>query len=74
MDNNLLHASGIFPADKIEKRIYLALYHVRLYLANQMMIETKIPKMKTHSIYPVAVEDLDIHYKPSMPLFWLILM
>ena len=32
MDNDLLHASGHFPADKIEERITFALIHARLYL------------------------------------------
>ena len=33
MDNSLLHASGHYPADKIEERITSALSHARLYLA-----------------------------------------
>ena len=33
MDNDILHASGHPPADKIEERITLALIHSRLYLA-----------------------------------------
>ena len=33
MDNTLLHASGNYPADKIEERINLALYDARLYLS-----------------------------------------
>ena len=33
MDNALLHASGHYPSEKIEKRITFALSHVRLYLA-----------------------------------------
>ena len=30
MDNSLLHASGLPPADKIEERITFALIHARL--------------------------------------------
>ena len=33
MGNFLLHASGHYPADKIEERINSALSHARLYLA-----------------------------------------
>ena len=33
MNNYLLHASGHYPADKIEERINFALSHARLYLA-----------------------------------------
>ena len=33
MDNDLLHASGHSPADKIEERITFALSHACLYLA-----------------------------------------
>ena len=33
MDNSLLHASGHYPADKIEERITFALSHAHLYLA-----------------------------------------
>ena len=29
----LLHASGNYPADKIDERITFALHHARLYLA-----------------------------------------
>ena len=32
MDNDLLHASGHSPADKIEERVTFALSHARLYL------------------------------------------
>ena len=32
VDNDLLHASGHCPADKIEERITFALIHARLYL------------------------------------------
>ena len=37
------------------------------------LVEPELP-MKTHSIYPMAVEDLDIHYKPSLSLYRLIPM
>ena len=33
MDNDILHASGHPPADKIEERINFALSHVHLYLS-----------------------------------------
>ena len=33
MDNDLLHASGNYPEDKIEERIAFALSHARLYLS-----------------------------------------
>ena len=33
MDNDLLHASIHYPADKIEERITLSLRHARLYSA-----------------------------------------
>ena len=33
MGNSLLHASGHYPADKIEERINFALIHARLYLS-----------------------------------------
>ena len=33
MDNALLHASGLSPADKIEEWVTFALCHARLYLA-----------------------------------------
>ena len=33
MDNDLLHASGHYPEDKIEERINFALIHENLYLA-----------------------------------------
>ena len=33
MDNALLHASGHYPADKIEERGTFSLIHARLYLA-----------------------------------------
>ena len=33
MNNDLLHASGYSPADKIEERITFDLIHARLYLA-----------------------------------------
>ena len=33
MDNAPLHASGLYPADKIEERINFALSHARLYLS-----------------------------------------
>ena len=33
MNNDLLHASGNYPADKIKERITFALVHARLYLA-----------------------------------------
>ena len=33
MDNDLLHTSGHYAADKIEERITFALIHARLYLA-----------------------------------------
>ena len=33
MDNSILHASGLYPADKTEEGITLSLYHARLYLA-----------------------------------------
>ena len=42
--------------------------HVYIYL-NQMMIETTSLLLKTHSIYPVVVEDIDIHYKTSLYLY-----
>ena len=32
MGNSLLHASGHYPADKIEERINFALSHAHLYL------------------------------------------
>ena len=66
--NALLHAYGLSPADKIEERINIALCHVRLYLADNMMIETTSLPPQTHSIYPVVVEDLDLDYKPSLSL------
>ena len=33
MDNDLLHSSGHYPADKIEERITFVLIHARLYLS-----------------------------------------
>ena len=33
MDNAVPHASGYYPANKIEEQINLALRHARLYLA-----------------------------------------
>ena len=33
MDNALLHAFELSPADKIDERITLALYHAQWYLA-----------------------------------------
>ena len=33
MDNDLLHSSGNYPADKIEERITFVLIHSHLYLA-----------------------------------------
>ena len=32
MDNALLHASGLYPEDKIEELIHFALFHARLYI------------------------------------------
>ena len=33
MYNDMLHAAGLSPVDKIEERITIALYHARLYLS-----------------------------------------
>ena len=30
--------------------------------------------LQKHSIYPVAVEDLYLHYKPSLSLYWILPM
>ena len=38
------------------------------------MIETTSLPLQTHSIYHVVVEDLDLHYNPSLSLYWLLLM
>ena len=47
--------------------------HVSIYL-NHIYIETTNLLMKTHSIYPVAVENIEFHYKPSLSLYRLLLM
>ena len=38
------------------------------------MIETTSLTIQTHSIYHVVVEDLDLHYKPSLSMYWLLPM
>ena len=47
--------------------------HVYIYL-NHMMNKTTSLLLQTHSIYPVVVEDLALHYNPSLFLYWLLLM
>ena len=39
-----------------------------------MMIQTTSLSLQTHFIYHVVVEDLDLHYKPSLSLYWLLPM
>ena len=46
--------------------IIIIMYH--------MMIETTSLPLQTHSIYPVVVEDLYLHYNPSLYLYWLLPM
>ena len=41
---------------------------------NHIMIEMTSLPLQTYSIYHVVVEDIDIHYKPSLSLYWLIPM
>ena len=38
------------------------------------MIETTSLPLQIHSIYHVVVEDLDLHYKSSLSLYWLLPM
>ena len=39
-----------------------------------MMNETTSLTLQTHSVDPLAVEDIDLHYKPSLSLYRLLLM
>ena len=74
MYNALLRASGLSPEDKIEERIPFALFHARLCLTvSSDDWDDKSDAAKIY-IYPVVVEDIDIHYKPSLSLYWLLPM
>ena len=74
MDNDLLHASGLSPEDKIEEQMFVALCQARLYLIESYDDWDDKSAAETHSIYHVMVEDLDLHYKPSLYLYWLLPM
>ena len=69
MYNSLMNASGYSPADKIEERITFVLSHARLYLVESMINETTCLPLQKYLIYPVAVEDLDLHRNPSLYLY-----
>ena len=45
--------------------------HVYIYL-NQMINKTTSLPLQTNLIYSVVVEDLDLHYKPSLFMYWLL--
>ena len=64
MYNDLIHASGNSPEDKIEERITFDLSQARLYLAESYDERDNKSAAAKNSIYPVVVEDLDLHYQP----------
>ena len=72
MCNALLHVSGHYPADKIEERITFALIHACLYLAESYDERDDKSASEAHSIHPVAMEDLALHYQPTLFLYWLL--
>ena len=47
--------------------------HIYIFLNHIMNGTTSLP-LKTNSIYPVAVEDLSLHYQPSLSLYLILLM
>ena len=47
--------------------------HIHIQL-NQMMNETPILPLQTHSIYPVVVEDIALHFHPSLSMYRLLTM
>ena len=64
-----------FPQQIKYKNGLLSTCTMHIYIQfNRMIIETTSLPMKAHSIYPVAVEDLDLHYTPSLSLYWLLPM
>ena len=47
--------------------------HVYIYLSQMMNDMTSLP-LQTHHIYIVVVEDIALHYQPSLSLYWLLSM
>ena len=72
MDNSILNASGHSPADKIELHIHFALSHARLYLTESDDERDNKSDAEKNSIYAMVVEDLALHYQPSLSIYWLL--
>ena len=66
--SNVFAAADLSSQSSYDSVKYKRAMHVYIYL-NQIMNKMISLPLQTHSKYPVVVEDLDLHYKPSLSLY-----